>query len=172
LGEQDHRFVEMTRPFAGIRYAISYVRDAAEMQHYRELLGRDLYLIAKLERKSAVTQARQLADSADELWLCRGDLGAELGFRALAETARRFAAQVPSLPLPVLLAGQVLEHLSEHSTPTRAELCNLYDSLCSGYHGVVLSDETAVGQYPIESCRIAALFRDSSGAETNRNILA
>jgi pyruvate kinase len=63
-------------------------------------------------------------------------------------------------PIPALLAGQVLEHLTSHPTPTRAEICALYDALHDGYAGVVLSDETAIGRYPLESVRAAALFRE------------
>jgi pyruvate kinase len=49
----------------------------------------------------------------------------------------------------------------EHAAPTRSEICYLHDALQAGYRGVVLSDEAAIGRYPIESCRIAALFRDN-----------
>jgi pyruvate kinase len=59
------------------------------------------------------------------------------------------------------MAGQVLEHMIEHAAPTRSEICYLHDALQAGYRGVVLSDEAAIGRYPIESCRIAALFRDN-----------
>jgi pyruvate kinase len=59
-----------------------------------------------------------------------------------------------------LMAGQVLEHVVEHATPTRSEVCYLYEALLKGYCGFVLSDEAAIGRYPIESCRTAALFRD------------
>jgi pyruvate kinase len=49
----------------------------------------------------------------------------------------------------------------DHPAPTRSEVCALYEALLKGYRGVVLSDEAAIGRYPIESCRTAALFRDS-----------
>jgi pyruvate kinase len=65
---------------------------------------------------------------------------------------------VRSLPCPTLLAGQVLEHMTYHSHPTRSEISYLYESLLKGYQGVVLSDETAVGRHPAAACRMAALF--------------
>ena len=129
------------------------------MARYRAQFGQSAYLIAKLERRPAVDQGTQLAKSADELWLCRGDLGAELGAKAMAEAVHRFSARVGRLSTPAFLAGQVLEHMAEHPTPTRSEVCYLHDALTKGYRGVVLSDETAVGRYPVESCRIAALWR-------------
>lgn len=159
LGDKDQAILAETGDLKFIRYALSYVKDAVELARYRAQCGAAAYLIAKLERQPAVDQARHMAEIADELWLCRGDLGAELGPRAMAETVARFSEQVDSLPGPVLLAGQVLEHMTQHPTPTRSEICYLHDTLVQGYHGVVLSDETAIGRYPVESCRTAAIFR-------------
>jgi pyruvate kinase len=159
LGAKDRQILERTRPLASVRYALSYVRDAAEMARYRALIGPSAHLIAKLERPQALAEADGIAASANEVWLCRGDLGAELDDRAMAESVHRFSGRVRALAAPALLAGQVLEHMAEHPAPTRSEVCCLYDALARGYRGVVLSDETAVGRYPIESCRTAALFR-------------
>jgi pyruvate kinase len=59
-----------------------------------------------------------------------------------------------------MMAGQVLEHMTAASAPTRAEVCAMHDALSLGYHGFVLSDETAVGQSPLAACQAAAMFRD------------
>ena len=161
LNGKDRVILERTRPLPFVRYAISYIRDAIEMRKYRDHFGAAAYLIAKLERQPAVDEADRIAAAADELWLCRGDLGAELGLRSMAEAAQRFSHTIGHLPIPALLAGQVLEHMVEHPAPTRSEVCCLYEALLKGYRGFVLSDEAAIGRYPIESCRSAALFRDN-----------
>jgi len=155
LSEKDQAILRLTRGKASIRYAISYVKDAVEMSRYRALCGESAYLAAKLERQPALEQAQQIAETADEVWLCRGDLGAELGQVGMAEAVYRFSAQLNAIALPVYLAGQVLEHMVEHPTPTRSEVCYLYEALQKGYAGVILSDETAVGRFPLESCRAA-----------------
>ncbi len=160
LSDKDRAILDRTRQLPFVRYAISYIRDAQEMQKYRTHFGDAAYLIAKLERQSAMDEALQIAEVADEVWLCRGDLGAELGLRAMAEAAWRFSNSIGDLPIPALLAGQVLEHMVDHPAPTRSEVGTLYEALIKGYHGFVLSDEAAIGQHPIESCRTAALFRD------------
>jgi pyruvate kinase len=159
LNETDQAILAHTRHIEGIRYALSYVKDAGEMANYRTRIGRSAYLIAKLERQPAVDETMQISVSADEVWLCRGDLGAELGAKEMAATVYRFSERVAGAPVPVLLAGQILEHMAEHSTPTRSEVCVVHDALVKGYQGLVLSDETAIGRDPVESCRIAALFR-------------
>jgi pyruvate kinase len=160
LTEADRAILEITKVFPQIRYAISYVRDAVEMAQYRAQIGAAIHLIAKLERQPAVDDAAGIAVSADALWLCRGDLGAELGAKGMADAAHRFSERVRLLTVPVLLAGQVFEHMTEHPHPTRSEVCAAYDALRQGYRGFVLSDETAIGRDPVESCRMAALFRD------------
>jgi pyruvate kinase len=122
------------------------------MAQYRARFGPTAYLIAKLERPAAVAEARPIAGIADELWLCRGDLGAEVGLPAMAAATAGFSRQVAALPIPALLAGQVLEHLTAQPTPTRSEVCHLYDALQAGYGGVVLSDET--GHWPLSGGKL------------------
>lgn len=160
LSEKDRAILTATQQYPFVRYAISYVKNAAEMAAYRAQIGATAYLIAKLERASAIQESAAIALEADELWLCRGDLGAELGPAGMAAAAHHFSAAVTDLPIPAVLAGQVLEHMTEKPAPTRSELCCLYEALQHGYAGFVLSDETAVGRFPVESCQNAALFGD------------
>lgn len=160
ITEKDHTILGQTRHLDYLRYAISYVKDSREMAAYRSLAGQDRYLIAKLERKPAISDALHIADHADELWLCRGDLGAELGMKEMSEAVFQFSRTVPGFPIPVIMAGQVLQHMTTHPSPTRSELCYLYETLLRGYRGIVLSDETAVGKYPLESCKFAALYKE------------
>lgn len=164
LSDKDRVIVERYARLVGVQIAISYVRDAAEMERYRRQVmelagGQPAHLIAKLERGPAVMDAAQIARHADELWVCRGDLGAEVGLITMAAEVHRLSAQVRDLLVPVIMAGQVLEHMTASPTPTRSEVCYLYDALALGYAGFVLSDEAAVGQYPVESCRAAAMFQ-------------
>lgn len=164
--EADQAVLAQTKSLTGIRFALSYVKDAEDMANYRRQIGREAYLIAKIERSQAVAQALPVAAAADEVWLCRGDLGAELGLPAMAAAVHHFAGLVQELLVPALLAGQIFEHLTEHPTPTRSEICAAYDALSQGFDGFVLSDETAIGRDPVEACRVAALFRSENPANT------
>ncbi len=162
LSEKDRAILALARSRGFIHYAISYIKDAAEMQRVRAHFGSEATLIAKLERGSAMAGVVQIARHADALWVCRGDLGAELGLTAMAEAVWRISEQVRQIGAPLTMAGQVLEHMTASPTPTRSEVCYLHDCLMKGYRGLVLSDETAVGRYPVEACRAAALFRTAS----------
>lgn len=156
---KDLRIIEQTQPYDFVQYAISYIRDELEMELYQNAVRNSAPLIAKLERQSALDRADQISGSVDSLWLCRGDLGAELGLHDMSVAVHRFSNSIKHLSKPVVLAGQVLHHMCDHAQPTRSELNYLYDSLSKGYQGVVLSDETAIGKYPVKSCRFAALYR-------------
>jgi pyruvate kinase len=160
LSEKDQEITRQTKDLQGIRYAISYLRDAAEMHRYRTQLGQQAYLIAKLERALAMAEAEQTAVEANELWVCRGDLGAELGLPGMARAVYALSGRVRELNCPAMMAGQVLEHMTVAAAPTRAEVCGLHDALTLGYAGFVLSDETAIGRDPVGACQSAAMFRD------------
>jgi pyruvate kinase len=158
LTPKDRRIVGEAGGYPSICYAVSYVKDGGEMEHYRRCIGSERHLIAKVERATAVADCAAIARTANELWLCRGDLGAEMGLRDMAAAVAGFTAGLEGYGVPTILAGQVLEHMTEHAAPTRSEVCYLHDALHAGFAGVVLSDETAVGRYPQEACRTAALF--------------
>jgi pyruvate kinase len=93
LSDKDRAILDQTRHFAFVRYAISYIRDAAEMRKYRAHFGGTAYLIAKLERQSAVDEAQRMAAIADELWLCRGDLARSWVCERWLKPCRAFLAR-------------------------------------------------------------------------------
>lgn len=164
LSERDRSIISDAEPFSFVEFALSYVRDEVEMERYRAAIPAGRRVAAKIERAPAVEAIREIADYADQLWICRGDMGAELGIVAMARVVREIehilhGGGESAIGVAVLLAGQVLEHMVEHPEPTRAEVCQLYDAHEAGYAGVVLSDETAVGRFPVESVQNAALFR-------------
>jgi pyruvate kinase len=159
LHPEDEAFIAASETFDFVRYALSYAEHPQELSSLRARCPGPRRLIAKLETPDGIASAAALAKEADELWVCRGDLGAQLGPAAMAQAVHDFTRRLPDLPAPALMAGQVLEHMTGHARPTRSEVCHLADLLASGYGGFVLSDETAVGSYPEESCRTAALFR-------------
>ncbi len=128
-----------------IAFAFSFMRDGSEAAWVRKRAPA-CRIIGKIERREAAARVSRISRAVDELWICRGDLGAQLGQGAMA---RWISSYLPRrAPCPVFMAGQVLEHLTHHSLPTRAEVCHLYDLVRRGYTGFVLSDETAIGSDP------------------------
>ena len=146
LAPTDRAVVAALAGLPGLEWALSFVRDARDFGRLRRALPGGL-VSAKVERAEALADLGRLAEAADSLWICRGDLGAQVGAARLARFVGRCDPR--SLPAPVLMAGQVLEHMTRHPHATRSEVCHLHDLWCRGYAGIVLSDETAIGDAPV-----------------------
>jgi pyruvate kinase len=149
LCASDEAVLDACDDLAGIEYAISFVRDGREAAWVRPRRA-----ILKIERQEAIRTLAATSAMGDEIWICRGDLGAQLGLAPMAKAVHDVDPR--RLAVPVLLAGQVLEHLTYHSEPTRSEVCHLYDVLARGFDGIVLSDETAIGVDPENAVRWAS----------------
>jgi pyruvate kinase len=133
--------------------ALSFMSDGREAAWLRTAVP-GCRVIGKVERREAVRHLDDIAGRVDAMWICRGDLGAQVGPGALARTV---ASLDPSrCPIPMLMAGQVLEHLTGHDFPTRSEVCHLFDLVDRGFAGIVLSDETAIGRDPVQAVATAA----------------
>ena len=159
LSERDRAQPLEASPF-GASFAFSFMTDGREAAWVRAAAP-GARVVAKVERAEAVTNLDRVLAATDAAWICRGDLGAQLGPRALAEFVARF--RPPAAGPPVLMAGQVLHHLVSSVEPTRSEVCHLYELLARGYAGIVLSDETAVGQAPVDAVRAARRLLDALG---------
>jgi pyruvate kinase len=134
-------------------FAYSFMTDGREAAWVRQAVP-GCAVVGKIERRTATDRVREIGGRVDATWVCRGDLGAQLGLPGMA----RFVAGLhPALhPTPLLMAGQVLEHLTRHRDPTRSEVCHLHDLVARGFAGIVLSDETAIGLDPAHATVVAA----------------
>ncbi|HEY3381513.1 MAG TPA: pyruvate kinase [Vicinamibacterales bacterium] len=158
LSERDRDACRVASQHGVRALAFSFMLDGSESEWLRQAVP-GCRVIGKIERGEAARDSATIAARVDEIWICRGDLGAQLGPAALASFVG--ALDPRQLPVPVLMAGQVLEHLTEHREPTRSEVCHLFDLVSRGYAGIVLSDETAVGNDPVHAVSTAAALLDS-----------
>jgi pyruvate kinase len=146
LSPIDSEIVQRTSSLARIGYAYSFMKDGAESAWIRNRAP-GCPVVGKIERQEAAARVDDIAGAVDELWICRGDLGAQLGICRMAQWVARYDPR--SAPCPVFMAGQVLEHLTANAEPTRSEVCHVLDLVHRGYAGFVLSDETAIGKNPV-----------------------
>ncbi len=137
----------------GLRsFALSYTCSPAQLQAVRALAApHRIQLAAKLEQPAAVRTHSALSGHADALWLCRGDLGAEVGLERLPALQHELLERLEPADPPLLIAGQVLHHLTRSPRPTRSEVCHAADLRRAGAAGFVLSDETAIGPHGPEA---------------------
>ena len=145
--------------------ALSFVRNAVDVRRVHEIMdeeGRRVPVIAKIEKPQAVAAIEEIIDAFDAIMVARGDLGVELPLEDVPlvqknaiELARRWAK-------PVIVATQVLESMIESPRPTRAEASDCANAVLDGADAVMLSGETSVGKYPIETVTTMARIIEST----------
>jgi len=149
----DRERLEAVKDLPDLAFAFSFMTDGREAAWLRRRAPK-AKVVGKVERVEATEDLASIEQRVDAVWICRGDLGAQLGMARLAEFVS--GLEPGSMRRPVLMAGQVLEHLTEHAEPTRSEVCHLFDLVARGYSGIVLSDETADGSHPVRAVEAAA----------------
>jgi pyruvate kinase len=150
VSPRDEAYIKETRQWKFIGYAISYLKNQNELKLFQHCAnGRPI--VAKIERQKAFDYLREIAELANITWLCRGDLGVDGSIFTLYEYEKRFMEHLVLIKKPALIAGQVLENMVRNSYPSRSEIAHLGYLLENGFSGIVLSDETAIGKYPLES---------------------
>jgi len=174
LTEKDKADLE-TAVAIGVDYlAISFPRSAADMQEARERLGeagKEIGLVAKLERAEAVADDDTLdaiIRASEAVMVARGDLGVEIGDAALIGTQKRIIKHARTLNRAVITATQMMESMIESPLPTRAEVFDVANAVLDGTDAVMLSAETAAGDFPVET--VEAMDRVCLGAERERRI--
>lgn len=142
----------------GVDYlALSFVRGAADVAEARRVVadcGGDLPVIAKIERPEAVSSLEALLEEADGLMIARGDLGVEMGPEAVPVLQKRIIRAANRRRRLVITATQMLESMTQSRRPTRAEASDVANAVFDGTDAVMLSAETAVGKFPVESVRV------------------
>ncbi|MGP8290837.1 pyruvate kinase [Vreelandella zhanjiangensis] len=157
----------------GVDYlAVSFPRSAADMQEARALLGeagKEIGLVAKLERAEAVADDETLDGiiiASEAVMVARGDLGVEIGDEALIGTQKRIIKHARTLNRAVITATQMMESMIESPLPTRAEVFDVANAVLDATDAVMLSAETAAGEFPVET--VEAMDRVCLGAERER----
>jgi pyruvate kinase len=142
----------------GVDYvALSFVRGAADIGEAKRLIaacGGDVPIIAKIERAEAIASLDEILDAAAGVMIARGDLGVEMGPEAVPLLQKRIIAEANHRRRLVITATQMLESMTHHPRPTRAEASDVANAVFDGTDAVMLSAETAVGQHPVETVRV------------------
>ncbi|MCP9472563.1 MAG: pyruvate kinase [Nitrospira sp.] len=142
----------------GVDYvALSFVRGPEDIRTARRFIaecGGDQPIIAKIERAEAVAALDALLDEADGVMIARGDLGVEMGPEAVPILQKRIIMEANRRRRLVITATQMLESMTQSPHPTRAEASDVANAVFDGTDAVMLSAETAVGRYPLETVQV------------------
>src|SRR4051812_27729224 len=128
--------------------ALSFVRRGDDIAELRTLIPKHMLVVAKIEKDSALMNIEEIVRASDGVMVARGDLGVELPFEEVPYAQKRIIAMANRLGRPVITATQMLESMITHPRPTRAEASDVANAILDGTDAVMLSAETAAGQYP------------------------
>jgi pyruvate kinase len=150
--------------------ALSFVRSAADVRDLKALLEQEAstaHVIAKIEKSEAVDALDDILKETDAVMVARGDLGVEIGPELVPLVQKRIISKALERGKPVITATQMLESMIHHPEPTRAEASDVANAILDGTSAVMLSGETAVGEYPVQAVktmdRIARAVEPSLG---------
>jgi pyruvate kinase len=149
--------------------AVSFPRSAADMKHARELMhaaGGHSLLVAKIERAEAIPVLGEIIDASDAIMVARGDLAVEVGDAAVPRLQKRMIRMARERDKLVITATQMMESMITNPIPTRAEVSDVANAVLDGTDAVMLSAETAVGEYPAET--VEAMARICVQAESDQ----
>ena len=152
--------------------AISFPREAADVELSRELMqkaGGKSLIIAKIERTEAIENLAEILDASDGIMVARGDLGVEVGDAAVPALQKRMIRMARERNKLAITATQMMESMISSPIPTRAEVSDVANAVLDGTDAVMLSAETASGQYPIET--VEAMSRICLEAERSNPVL-
>ena len=140
---------------AGVDYvALSFVREAADVLGLRaelDRLGRDVPIIAKIEKPQAVDNIAEILTVVDGIMVARGDLGVEVNFARVPVLQKELIAAANKAGVLVITATQMLDSMERNPRPTRAETTDVANAVLDGTDAIMLSGETAAGRYPVRS---------------------
>lgn len=157
LTEEDREALRLARE-EGVDYvALSFVQRPEDIFEARELVGQSgPAVLAKVELEVAVARMAELVAAADGVMVARGDLGVEIEPFQVPLVQRQLVDLCNSRAKPVIVATQMLRSMVSSPVPTRAEIADIANAVWDGADALMLSEETAVGEYPVETVRVMA----------------
>ena len=139
--------------------ALSFVRNPSDMQEIRELinsLGFSTPVVAKIEKFEAIDQIDMILPLCDGVMVARGDLGVEMAAEEVPLLQKELIRKANSMGIPIITATQMLDSMVSNARPTRAEVSDVANAILDGTDAVMLSNETAVGDFPVEAVQTMA----------------
>lgn len=166
LTDRDRELIEVAAQIEADFIAVSFCRNADDMHEARRIArehGSDAAMVSKIERAEAIANLAEIIDASDVVMVARGDLGVEIGDAELPGLQKKIIRESLARNRVVITATQMLQSMVDSPIPTRAEVLDVANSVIDGTDAVMLSQETAAGNYPVRA--VEAMARICVGAE-------
>lgn len=155
IAQTDEDDIHFARQIGVDYIAASFVQTGLDIDHIRRILGKsDIEIIAKVETREAARNIDDLIAASDGVMVARGDLGVELPPEEVPLLQKEIVKKCNRAGKPVIIATQMLKSMTENPAPTRAEVADIANAILDGTDAIMLSEETAVGHYPVEAVRM------------------
>ncbi|WP_413869020.1 pyruvate kinase [Albidovulum sp.] len=151
LSEKDRADLDFACDLGVDWLALSFVQRAEDVREARELARGRAAILSKIEKPAAVKAFAEILAASDGIMVARGDLGVELPVHSVPPIQKRLVRAARTAAKPVIVATQMLESMIESPMPTRAEVSDVATAIYEGADAVMLSAESAAGQYPVEA---------------------
>ena len=151
LSDKDRKDLEFVCDLGVDWLALSFVQRPQDLLEARELAAGRAAILSKIEKPTAVEQFDEILNVSDGIMVARGDLGVELPVQNVPPIQKRLVRKCRAAAKPVIVATQMLESMIESPMPTRAEVSDVATAIYEGADAIMLSAESAAGQYPIEA---------------------
>jgi pyruvate kinase len=165
LTEKDREDIEAASKVGVDFMALSYVHSAADMLEFRQEVEKrvtGVRLCAKIETRAALKCLDQILEASDLVMVARGDMGLQMDVEDVPLAQKRIISEANRQGVPVITATQMLESMLVNPRPTRAEATDIANAVLDGTDAVMLSGETAAGEYPIEAVRYMSKIAESA----------
>jgi pyruvate kinase len=153
VSEADLEFVAFALQEGVAVFGVSFVETADDIRKVKEFAqkrGQSVYVVAKIERAEAIKNFDAILSAADAIMIARGDLGVQIPLQDVPAVQKKLIHRANLLGRPVITATQMLLSMTENIRPTRAEVSDVANAILDGTDAVMLSEETAIGRYPVE----------------------
>ena len=171
--EKDRRDIEFGAEKGYDFVSLSFVKEASDVEEVREILDEydsDMHIISKIEHAKAVENFDEILEASDAIMVARGDLGVELPAPELPMMQKEMIKKANRAGKPVITATQMLESMTENPTATRAEISDVANAVIDGTDAVMLSGETAIGDYPVKTAEFMSRVVEETEASIKENL--
>ena len=154
ITEKDRKDIEFALKLGVDWISLSFVQQADDVREARKLINGKAWIVSKLEKPSAIDELDEIIQLSDAIMVARGDLGVECPIQTVPVMQKKIVAACRKYGRPVIIATQMLESMIKAPTPTRAEVSDVATAVYDGADTVMLSAETAAGDFPVEAVQM------------------